>query len=149
MADTIHIHGVSAQDVLQTLPVNTVSVTATSSGLNFGIIDGFVERAAGQVNAQLVRHGMEPTSLDPNSTQIARDAIIAYAAAQALERMGGSAEQIERRLREWRDLTQLLRQQPQVMGAAQDAASAQLPRSNVIPGADRRASSWRGDRTRW
>lgn len=145
MADTVYIHGVSAQDVLATLPMNTTAVSANSNGLNFGLIDGYIERAAGQVNAQLTRHGMDPAALDPDSSQIARDAIIAYAAAQSLERAGAAADQIERRLREWRDLVQLLKREPQAMGASQGPTN--IVKTNITE--PDRPSPWRGRRTRW
>lgn len=129
MADTIYLHGVSCDDVLDTLPADTRHVSATSAGLNFGQVDGFIARAAGQVNALLARHGL--TSLDANSTQVARDAIIAYAAAYSLERIGAAADQIDRRMREWDRLTKQLASEPQNVGTAQDAAGTLGVKSNL------------------
>ena len=143
---TTTLHSVIAQDVLDALPVDTVGVTAESQGLNTTLIAGYIERAAGQVNAQLSRHAIDPTTLDADSEQLCRDAIITRACADSLERLGASTEQIERRLREWERLLKLLREEPQAMGAAQ--AAAPTARSNVNPAdpAPRRwnRSSWTG-----
>lgn len=129
MADSTYLHGVGHDDVLATLPADTRNVSATSVGLNYGLVDGYIERAAGQVNALLARQGFG--TLDANSTQVARDAIIAYAAAYSLERMGAQADQIDRRMGEWARLTKLLKEDPQSMGTAQDAAGTLGVKSNA------------------
>lgn len=128
MATSVDLHGVSYDDVLDTLPADTRHVSATSAGLNYGQIDGFIARAAGQVNALLARHGL---TLDANGTQLARDAIIAYAAAYSLERIGAAAEQIDRRMREWDRLTKQLASEPQNVGVAQDDAGTLGVKSNA------------------
>lgn len=131
MSSTIFVHSVTVDMVLDTLPVNTTQVTATSNGLNLGLVEGYISRAAGQVNALLVRHGMSPESLDPNSSQVAQDAIVAYSAAYSLERLGASPDQIERRLREYKELINTLKTDPQSLGSAQDQVSALGVKSNI------------------
>lgn len=131
MSNTTFLHGVDARLVLDTLPTNTTTVTATSKGLNLSQVDSFIARAAGIVNAQLVRHGISPDSLDPNTSQLAQDAIISYASAYCLERIGGSVDQIERRYREWNDIFTLLKNEPQSLGSAQDNAATLLVKSNI------------------
>lgn len=138
-ADTF---GVSAASVLATLPANTTNVTTTSAGLNTVQIDTFIERAGGQVAAACVRNGIDPASLGPNEIELARDAVIAYAAAYSLERIGASQDQITRRLEEWGRLLKLLREQPQNLGAAQDVQSAQKVRSNIDTSGGRRDRRW-------
>lgn len=140
-ADTF---GVLAASVLATLPANTTNVTSTSEGLNTVQVEGFIERAGGQVAAALVRNGIDPASLDDNGVELARDAVIAYAAAYSLERIGASQDQITRRLDEWGRLLKVLREQPQNLGAAQDAQSAQKVRSNIDTSCKRV-----GERRRW
>lgn len=136
--------GVSAQDVLNTLPADTSNVTNTSAGLNTEQIEGFIERASGQVSATLVRHGIDPAALGDNERELVRDAVIAYAAVYSLERIGGAQDQITRRQEEWRSIIKLLREQPQNLGASQDATTAQKVRSNIDPSARRPE-----DRRRW
>ena len=140
----VYTHGVEPSDVLDVIPADTRHVSATSAGLNLGQIQNFIDRASGVVNAQLVRHGMSPEDLNPDSAQIARDAILTYASAYSLERIGASSDQIERRLREWSNLLTLLRKEPQAMGAAQDAPQAVITKSN-IPVSDVRGA----ERSRW
>lgn len=142
MSGTTYLHGVSYDLVVQILPADTTRITATSNGLNFGLIDNFIARAAGMVNAQLVRHGIEPSSLDFNTSQLAQDAIISYAAAFCLERLGGAPDQIERRMREWDKLLKLLMDKPQALGSAQDAPGASVVKSNVNTSSPTR-SRWR------
>lgn len=127
--DQTYLHEVAAQDVLDTLPANTASVTATSDGLSLGQVDKLIQRGAGQVNALLLRHGMDPAALDANSAQLARDAIIAYAGAGALERLGAEAGQVDRRTREWERLLKTLKEDPQSLGSAQDAHP--ITRTNI------------------
>lgn len=148
MSTAIFQHGVTYVEVLETLPVDTARVTANSNGLNFGIVDSYIARAAGMVNAQLVRHGVVPESLDPNTAQIAQDAIITYAAAFCLERLGASPDQIERRMREWKELFNMLKKEPQVLGSAQDGAEQNVVKSNV-PERTTCKSRWRGSDYRW
>lgn len=142
MSGTTYLHGVSYDLVVETLPVNTTPISASSSGLNFGQIDNFIARAAGMVNAQLVRHGVDPSSLDFNTSQLAQDAIISYAAAFCLERLGGSPDQIERRMREWDKLLKLIMDKPQALGSAQDSASTNVVKSNVSTSCPTR-SKWK------
>lgn len=139
--DQTYLHEVAAQDVLDTLPADTTSVTATSDGLSLGQIDKLIQRGAGQVNALLLRHGMDPAALDANSAQIGRDAIIAYAAAGALERLGADAGQIDRRTREWERLLKVLKEDPQSLGSAQNGHP--ITRSNIDTSTSGRA------RKRW
>lgn len=139
-------HGLEPADVLDVLPADTRHVTATSAGLNLPQIQAYLDRASGVVNAQLTRHGMSAEALDVDSAQLARDAILTYAAAYSLERIGAGADQIERRLREWDRLLALLRKEPQAMGAAQDGPEAIVTKSNLpkhpsVRGAER--SRWR------
>lgn len=131
MATSTYLHGVQPSDVLDVLPADTRYVTADSAGLNLGQIAGYIERGAGQVNALLVRQGMTPEALDANSAQVARDAILTYAAQYSLERLGAGADQIDRREREWQRLTKLLKEDPQSMGAAQDEAGTLGVKSNL------------------
>lgn len=131
MSATIFVHTVTVEMVLDTLPVNTTTVTATSNGLNYGMVDGFISRAAGQVNALLVRHGISPESLDPDSSQLAQDAIVAYSAAYSLEKLGASPDLIERRLREYKELINTLKSDPQSLGSAQDQSQALGVKSNI------------------
>lgn len=138
-ADTF---GVSAAGVLATLPANTSNVTTTSAGLNTVQIDQFIERAGGQVAAALVRNGISAAGLGDNERELARDAVIAYAAAYSLERIGASQDQVDRRLNEWTRLLKLLREQPQNLGAAQDVQSAQKVRSNIDTSGERRDRRW-------
>jgi hypothetical protein len=147
MSTAIYTHGVTPTEVLQTLPVDTTRVSADSNGLNLGIVDGYIARAAGQVNAQLARHGIEPEALDPNTTQIAQEAIIQFSAALCLERLGASPDQIDRRRSDWRDLFDLLQRSPQVLGSAQDTAEAVVVKSNVSLESGK--SRWRRGSYRW
>ena len=142
MSGTTYLHNVSYDLVIETLPVNTTVISATSNGLNFGQIDNFIARAAGMVNAQLVRHGIDPSSLDFNTSQLAQDAIISYSAAFCLERLGASPDQIERRMREWKDLLKLMMEQPQALGSAQDTQAASTVKSNINASCPTR-SKWR------
>lgn len=127
----VYTHNVSEQDVLNTLPADMSRIGASTHGLTLGQVASFIERGAGQVNNQLVRHGMVPDQLGDNPSQLARDAVIAYAAAQCLDRLGGSEEKIDRRMREWERLLKMLREEPQALGEAQDGNAQSLARSNV------------------
>lgn len=140
----VFTHNVSEQDVLNTVPADTSKITEATRGLNLGQVRGFIERAAGQVNNQLVRHGIAPDQLGDDPSQLAKDAIITYAAALVLEALGGSEEKIDRRMREWERLLKMLREEPQALGAAQDGAEQSTARSNLdlsCPTAKRFSSS--------
>lgn len=127
----VYLHGVTPPDVLDTIPADTRNVSESTTGLNLGQVRTFIERAAGQVNNQLVRHGMTPESLGENPSQLARDAIISYAAAYSYERLGGGQDAVDRRLREWERLLKQLREEPQSLGEAQDGDAQSGTRSNI------------------
>lgn len=127
----VFVHNVTERDVLNTVPADTSNISESSRGITLGMVRDFIERAAGQVNNQLVRHGMAPEQLGDNPSQLARDAIISYAAALSLEALGGSEEKIDRRMREWERLLKMLREEPQALGAAQDAAEQSTARTNI------------------
>jgi len=129
----VFTHAVEPRDVLDTIPADTRLVSESSVGLNLAQVRAFIERGAGQVNNQLVRHGVDPASLTPNPAQLARDAVISYAAAQAYERLGGSEQQIDRRMREWDRLLKMLREEPQALGEATNGDTQSGARSNVNP----------------
>lgn len=128
---SVYVHEVTERDVLNTVPADTSQISESTRGLTLGQVRDFITRAAGQVNNQLARHGVSIESLGDNPSQLARDAIIAYAAAMSLEALGGPEEKIDRRMREWERLLKMLREEPQALGAAQDAAEQSTARSNI------------------
>lgn len=136
-------HGVTPQDVLAIMPAGLDQIGESTAGLNLGQVRAFIERGAGQVNNQLVRHGIAPEGLDDNSAQLARDGIISYAASQCMSRLGSPDAAIDRFVREWNAILKMLREEPQSLGSAQDGAEQSLTKSNVPTGCDR------ADRKRW
>lgn len=137
-----HVFGVSAKDVLDTLPSDTTNVNATSKGLNTQQIEGFISRASGQISAILVRHGISPDSLGDDEIELIRDAVIAYASGYSLERIGSSSEQINRRFEEWKRLVDMIQSTPQNLGESQNVQSAQKVKSNINPNCPSPRGPW-------
>jgi hypothetical protein len=112
-------HDVAAQDVLDELTFNTEHVGATTSPLSTTMIDQWVIQAAGQLNAIMTRHAIDPTTLGDDEAELVRAGVIAYAAAKALTRTHGAEADVRRQWETWGSVRKTLRETPQDLGASQ------------------------------
>lgn len=124
-------HSVTAQDVLDELPQRTAHVTATSEPLNTTQIERWVSQASGQLNAIMARHGIDPTTLGNDESELVRSGIIAYAAAKSLTRANAADADVRRQWETWGSVRKTLRDSPQDLGDSQKAEN-QIG-SNVDP----------------
>lgn len=82
----VETYGVTRPMVTDKLPVNARRITATSR-LSTANVDDFIERAAGRVTAALKARGLDPASLDEDTSSQARGAVEQGAIAMCLERL--------------------------------------------------------------
>lgn len=82
----VEVFGVTRAMVTDKLPVNARRITATSR-LSTGNVDEFIERAAGRVTAAMKARGLDPGSLDDDTTSQARGAVEQGAIAMCLEKL--------------------------------------------------------------
>lgn len=106
----------------------SVGITASSSGVNTAQIEDLIERAAGQLNALLDTHGMDPDDLGTDETRMVQAGIVAYAVGRTLHRVGRH-EDARVYDDEWAFVRQELAERPSSMGEAREEAPD--PRSNV------------------
>jgi hypothetical protein len=118
-------HNVTPGEVLGELPVQTSKVTATSTGANTTKIERWIDHAAGQLNAMLRRHGIDPTQLGDDESETIRAGILAYAAAKVAPQIGGvSSEEISRLWETWGSVRKTARDNPQDLGADEDPTAS-------------------------
>lgn len=136
-------HNVTPTDVLDELPVQTSKVTATSTGANTAKLEQWINQAAGQLNAILSRHGIDPTGLNDDEEELIRSGILAYAAAKAAPHISGvSSDAISRYWETWGSVRKTARDNPQDLGADEDPAASVS--SNIDTDAPT-SSQWNAD----
>lgn len=106
----------------------SVGITASSSGVNTSQIEDLIERAAGQLNALLDAHGMDPGDLGTDETRLVQAGIVAYAVGRTLHRVGRH-EEARVYDEEWNFVREELSERPSSLGESREAAPG--PRSNV------------------
>lgn len=122
-------HSVTVTDVLEAIPVKSSRVGATTDPVSTGMIEKWIESAAGQLNAMLQRHGIDPTSLGDDETELIQSGIIAFAAAMALVKFGGAQDLRSVHFDTWKDVKKTIREQPQDLGNSQKATA--VIKSNI------------------
>ena len=136
-------HSVTAQNVLDELPVQTSKITATSNRINTSKVTDWIERASGVLNALLTKAGIDPTSLGDDESELVRSGIIAYAAGQASVVMQNIPADVRSSYwDDWKDVKKILRESPQELGSAQDATDIIV--SNIDP-TDATTKEWDTD----
>lgn len=146
----VELFGVTADDVLDAMPVNVRGVTAGSSGLNTTKITTWIKNGAGQINALLERAQIDiatAATADSPAREVARDAIISYAVAQALEVSLNNPEdpRITRAWERWRTARNTLKDYPNDIGAAITAEARVKHNVNInaaLPGGSFRNTQW-------
>ena len=83
----VRTYGVVLADVLALLPVNTKGITA-STPLSTTNITGYIEDGAGRITAALKRAGVDPDSLDDDTTAQVKRALEHYAVAASMAKLG-------------------------------------------------------------
>jgi len=112
----------------------------SSSGVNLGQMRVMISRAAGHLNAALARHGMDPSALDDDdATAVIQAGIVAYVISRTLMRIGRYDDATEWS-DEWRDVLDMIRTDPQSLGAPQEASEA--VQSNVNQANTRRSKAY-------
>lgn len=114
-------HDVTAQDVLDDLPYVTKHITATSEPLSTTLIERWVTQGAGQLNAIMTRHGIDPTTLGDDESELVRSGIIAYALAKSLQKRDADDAEIDRAWETWGSVRKTLRELPQDLGDSENA----------------------------
>lgn len=130
MTNVVETWGVTVEDVLDRLPLARGQVTASSAGLNTGMIERWTRTASGILGALLVRNGINPESLGVYERELARDGVISYAESKALAQREFPEERVKRAWDVWEEVRRTLRTLPQDTGAAHS------PRSTVVSSLD-------------
>jgi hypothetical protein len=83
----VRTYGVVLADILALLPVNTKGISA-STPLSTTHITGYIEDGAGRLTAALKRAGVDPDSLDDDTTAQVKRALEHYAVAACMAKLG-------------------------------------------------------------
>lgn len=139
---SVETHNVTADDVLDGLPLASGQVTASSDGLSTTQIDRWIKRAAGRFNAILEGRSINPEKLDdyPNFRETIRAGIIAYAQARALEVRQYDGDRVQSREDEYNEIKSDVRSRARDLGQSIDGSSE--VRSNVDTSDDKDDLKW-------
>lgn len=124
-------HSVTAGDVTRQLPVKSSRIGAATEPVSTTDLEDWIAEGAGQANAILSRHGIDPTTLGADEAETVRAGIIAYAAAKTLQSMGAPSDVTSRFWETWGSVRKTLRESPQDLGDAQKSTDA--IKSNIDP----------------
>ena len=123
-------HGVTAQEVVDDLPFDTTYVDQSRSRpLNLDLVEKWIERGAGVLNALLSSRGIDPSTLTGDSAELVRMGVFAYATYRALSKLGADDREVRDAYAEWKEVRNVVRTMPEEMG---DAAPT-LVYSNIDP----------------
>ena len=119
----VETFGVTPDDVLDALALNTRAVGSASAGLNTTKLEAWIKSGAAHIQALLERAQVDMTdaaAADSPAREIARDAIINYATARALEvALNNPADpRIERAWERWNSARALFKDYPGDLGDA-------------------------------
>lgn len=116
-------HGVTVETMIGSLPFAAGTITPTSDGLRTTDLQAWIDEAAGQCNALLVRHHIHITTLSGDTVELVRAGIRAYVTARALSHRHFPQEQIAREWEQWNSVRKTLREDPQSLGNDQVASN--------------------------
>lgn len=101
-------YGVTTSEVLKGLPFADGTVDANSSGLNTGLITGYINEGTSRISASLVSIGADPEGLTPDAENIAATGLKAYARAQCLIKRSFSEREIDTQWDIWEEHRDML-----------------------------------------
>lgn len=82
-------HGVTVDDVLGELGIDASQIGSSGTRINTGVIDDYLRRAKGTIDAVLVARGIDPDGLNADHAQImVENAVLGYATARSFRRLG-------------------------------------------------------------
>lgn len=82
-------HGVTVDHVLGELGIDASQIGGGGTRLNTGVVDDYLRRAKGTIDAILVARGIDPAGLNADHAQIVvESAVLGYAVARAFRRLG-------------------------------------------------------------
>lgn len=112
-------HGVSAQEVVDDLPYTTTYVEQSDSKpLNLDLVEKWIERGAGVLNALLSSRGIDTATLAGDSAELVRMGVFAYANYRALVKLKAEEAEIRGAKSEWKEVRDVVRKMPEEMGDA-------------------------------
>lgn len=101
-------------DVLPLLPFDTTSISANSR-VSTSDITAYIEDGASRVEGALDKAGLTASGLSDDAKRHCQSAIKAYAAAQAIAKLGYSGPVYDNLIRRYDDELAVLRNRPQVL----------------------------------
>ncbi len=118
MANVSTVHGVTDSKVLDGLPYPDGRVTEKGQGLTLPKIRGYIEDAAGELNAYMKSRQIDPANLDSDASRIAVQGIVAYARWKCLSVSGGNPQSASDYKEEWEQKRQFFQTLKGGMGSS-------------------------------
>jgi len=95
--------GITFSDVLPDLPINSASISTTSTPISTGDLTAYIEDAGSQLSGVMQIAGLDPASLSDDAIQQAQAAIKSYAVGKALQHLGYSGSKLDGAFSRWRE----------------------------------------------
>ena len=120
-------YGVTAADVLVSLPVDSHAIPATGGRLSLSDLDAYIAQGGAELTGLIEFAGHDPSSL-PSATllQVQRD-IVQYALAEALAKLGHGGPMLTNARIKWEAALTRWRRAPQTVAQAPSTAMSNIP----------------------
>lgn len=135
--------GVLPSEVLEGLPFAEGTVTETSKGLNFSLINGYINEGSVRLAAAMVSAGMAPDELSDDALSMAQTGVLAYARAQCLIKREFSEADVKPYLDQWHEYRDLVTSFVGGFGVS-DATSQQIISTSKATPDRRFKERWNG-----
>lgn len=101
---TLTDFGVTVNDVLEKIPLDTSQITSTTEPVSTVSLAGFIQDASSDLRGLLERSGLKVDSLGADTLRQMKTAVEAYVVAEALDAMGFMSMEARKYRQKWTDL---------------------------------------------
>lgn len=105
----IHDYNVTASDVLDKIPLDTSMIDGSSEPVSTTTIDGYIDEAASELSGLLRRADVDGTKLEAEAEKHIQTAILNYAAAETLSKLGHTGRDYTQKRARYEDVKQTLK----------------------------------------
>lgn len=127
----ISTFSVTYTDVLPDLPINSASISASSTPISTGDITSYIEDAGSQLAGVMQIAGLDPSALDDDATQQAEAAIKSYAVGKCLQHLGYSGAKLDGAFSRWREQYDRYKANPRLLSGKGSRVRSNVDQSST------------------
>lgn len=120
-------YGVSAADVTPSLPIDTTALPSNGGRLSVADLDTYITAAGAELRGYLEAAGHDPSNLDGAALLQVQKAIVHYAVAEALAKLGHSGPAYTQARLKWEREVERWSKAPQSVASAPGVTMTNIP----------------------